>query len=149
MEKNKRIVVTVEKTFSEPAESVFDAWLDTRSLSHWMFGPTVRDEEIVSLTNDPRPQGRFSFIVKRGDSVLDHKGTYLEIVRPTRLVFTWGVDVEPGDESIVVISIVATKDGCTLTLSHDMDMKWSDYAKRTEEGWTYMLELLKNRLKEL
>lgn len=149
MEKSKRVVVTVKKFFSEPAESVFDAWLDTRSLSYWMFGPTVRDEEIISLTNDPKPQGRFSFIVKRGDTVLNHIGTYLEITRPTRLVFTWGVDVEPGDESIVAIDIVDSSDGCTLTLNHDMDMKWSEYAKRTEEGWTYMLELLKNRLKGL
>lgn len=149
MEKSNRVLVTVTKSFSESAESVFDAWLDTRSLTHWMFGPAVRDEQIVSLTNDPKPEGRFSFKVKRDGITLDHLGTYLEITRPTRLVFTWGVDDEPGDESIVSIDIVPAMDGCTLTLNHDMDIKWTEYAKRTEESWTRMLELLKNGLKEL
>ena len=32
--------------------------------------------------------------------------------------------------------------GCELTLTHDMDRKWADYAARTEQGWRTMLEAL-------
>lgn len=146
-EKNgDRVYVHVEKAFNVPAEKVFDAWVNTAALSSWMFGPSVREEEIVSLTNDPKPEGRFSFVVKRGNDILDHTGTYLEVQRPTRLVFTWGVNIEPGEESVVKIDIQPTKDGCYLKLEHDMDIKWSDYAERTREGWTYMIGLLKERL---
>lgn len=137
-----RVFVHVEKSFNVPAERVFDAWLDVASMRNWMFGPSVRDEEIVSLNNDPRPQGRFSFVVKRGNEILDHTGTYLEIQRPARLVFTWGVNMEGGAESVVKIDIRDTPEGCHLKLEHDMDVKWAEYAERTQEGWTYMLNLL-------
>lgn len=145
-ETGKRVFVSVEKTFDEPAETVFDAWLDVDQLGRWMFGPTVREEEIVSLTNDPRPGGRFSYRVRRAGTEIDHIGTYLEIERPRRLVFTWGAGIEPGDESIVTIRIEPSGGGCTLYLQHDMDIKWSEYAQRTEEGWTMMIGLLQERL---
>ncbi len=145
-EPEKRISVTVRKSFRWPAEAVFNAWLDVRLLDQWMFGASVRDEEIISLTNDPRPGGRFSYKVKRGDTVLDHTGTYLEIEQPGRLVFTWGVDIDPGDDSVVTIVIEPAENGCTLTLQHDMDAKWAAYADRTKAGWTYMLNVLETRL---
>lgn len=143
---DKRVFVQVEKTFDEPAETIFDAWLDVEMLSHWMFGPLVRNEEILNLTNDPRTGGRFSYQVKRGNDILNHIGAYLEVKRPSLLVFTWGVDQEPGDESVVVIRITPTATGCHLQLEHDMDLKWSAYADRTEEGWTYMIGLLHDYL---
>jgi len=147
-QKNNRFAVHVEKAFTEPAEKVFDAWLDIKFLGKWMFGPSVRKEEIVSLTNDPVTNGRFSFKVKRDADVLDHMGTYLEISRPTKLVFTWGVDTEPGDESIVTIIISSTDSGCILSLTHDMDSKWSEYGERTKQGWSYMIDLLHDRVKD-
>lgn len=139
---DQRVFVQVEKAFDEPAETVFDAWLDTDMLSHWMFGPSVRNEEILNLTSDPRPGGRFSFQVRRDNEILNHIGAYLEVQRPSLLVFTWGVDIEPGDESVVTIRITPSATGCVLQLVHDMDIKWSEYADRTEEGWTYMIGLL-------
>ncbi|MBC9932035.1 SRPBCC family protein [Chitinophaga qingshengii] len=139
---DKRVFVQVEKAFEASAEKVFDAWLDIELLSHWMFGPAVRNEEILNLTNDPRPGGRFSYQVKRGNDILNHIGNYLEVKRPSLLVFTWGVDQEPGDESVVTIRITPTATGCLLQLEHDMDGKWAAYADRTEEGWTYMTGLL-------
>ena len=51
--------------FSIDAERVFDAWLDTGMIGQFMFGPSVRDEEIVRLTNEPRMGGHFSFVVRR------------------------------------------------------------------------------------
>jgi uncharacterized protein YndB with AHSA1/START domain len=143
-ETEKRTFVTIQKNFHTSAEEVFDAWLNTGLLGKWMFGPSVREETIVSLTNDPHPGGKFSYKVKRGDLVLDHIGTYLEIERPARLVFTWGVDIDSGDDSIVTIQIQPVENGCTLSLQHDMDIKWEPYADRTKASWTFML----NRLEE-
>lgn len=45
---------TVERQFEVTPEKVFDAWLDPDRLAQWMFGPKVRDEEIVRLTLDPK-----------------------------------------------------------------------------------------------
>lgn len=143
---DQRIQIEVVKNFTAAPEKVFDAWLDLELLSRWMFGPEVREEEIVSLENNPEVGGTFSFVVRRDGNELDHKGTYREINRPNRLVFTWGVDTEAGDESVVFISIEETADGCRLTLVHKMDPKWEEYKERTKEGWTYMLSKLKEIL---
>jgi len=78
-----QIKITVTKNFNVPAKKVFDAWLDTDFLSKWMFGPDVRDEEIIKLETNPEKYGTFSFMVRRGDDVLNHLGTYLEVDRPT------------------------------------------------------------------
>lgn len=138
--------VEIVKNFSAQPAKVFDAWLDTEMLSKWMFGPDVRDEEIIKLKNNPVEGGQFSYVVMRGKEELDHRGTYREVRRPNRLVFTWGVDEEAGDESVVTIDIEATKKGCQLTLFHNLDPKWKEYQDRTREGWTFMLEKLETTI---
>jgi uncharacterized protein YndB with AHSA1/START domain len=110
--------------------------------SRWMFGPVIRDEEIVRLTVDPRVGGKFSFVVRRQGAEIDHVGEYLEIDRPTRLVFTWGTADNLPETTRVTIEIAPRDSGCELTLTHDMDRKWADYAARTEQGWRTMLEAL-------
>ena len=128
--------------FGASPERVFDAWLNTEMLQKWMFGPAVRDEEIVRLSIDARVGGKFSFVVRRQGAEIDHVGTYLEIDRPRRLVFTWGIAGESTDESRVVITIVPEGSGCELTLTHEMDPKWAEYADRTQAGWSKMLDML-------
>jgi len=51
-----------------------------------MFGPAIRDEEIVHLALAPKVGGSFSFLVTRNGEDIEHVGKYLEIVRPSRLV---------------------------------------------------------------
>ena len=142
------IHIKVTKQFKVPVEKVFDAWLDTDFLSKWMFGPDVRDEEIIKLENNPEKGGYFSYAVRRDGQELDHMGTYCEIQRPNRLVFTWGVDEEAGDESVVTIEIEPTGNGCRLTLVHNMDPKWADYDDRTREGWGRMMDKLNTILED-
>src|SRR5690606_856869 len=115
---------------------------DPALLGRWMFGPNVRDEEIVRLALDARVGGRFSFVVRRDGEIIDHVGKYLEIERPRRLVFTWGITGVSVDESRVVIEIHPRDDGCEFTLLHELDPDWADYAERTQAGWTHMLDAL-------
>lgn len=134
--------VRVVKEFNALPEKVFDAWIDTGMLAEWMFGPKVRDEEIVNLEIDPRKTGKFSFAVRREGAVINHVGTYLELNRPYRIIFTWGVQGESEDESTVTVEITSTENGCRLTLTHELDSKWAEYADQTKDGWTYMLDKL-------
>ncbi len=135
-------IVRVSHDFSAPAECVFDAWLDPAQIGRWMFGPEVRDEELVHLYVDPRVGGSFSFLVRRQGALFDHVGTYREISRPNRVVFTWGIAGSSSDESVVTIDVRPTSGGCELTLTHEMDPKWAEFAGRTEQGWTTMLAKL-------
>jgi uncharacterized protein YndB with AHSA1/START domain len=136
------LVVHVTHSFSAAPERVFDAWLKPDMIGTFMFGPRLREEQIIHLKTDPRIGGAFSFLVKRGGMEIDHFGTYREIARPRRLVFTWGIAGASADESMVEIDIVATARGCELTLTHNMDPKWAEFADRTRMGWTTMLSAL-------
>ena len=128
--------IQVSRRINAPAERVFDAWLDPAMIGRFMFGPHLRDEAVVSLENEPHVGGQFHYKVTRGGALIDHTGTYREIDRPRRLVFTWGVDQEQGDLSVVTIEIVAHGGACELTLTHKLHPDWSEYAERTQAGWT-------------
>jgi uncharacterized protein YndB with AHSA1/START domain len=130
----------VTRRFGASPERVFDAWLDPDLIGRWMFGPGLRDEDVVRIATDPRVGGSFSFVVRRQGQEIDHVGDYLDIIRPRRLVFTWGI--ANSDSSRVVIDIVPLETGCELTLIHELHPNWADYAGRTEAGWTKMLDAL-------
>lgn len=136
------VIVRVIRRFNAEGERVFDAWLDPAMIGQFLFGPALRDEEVLHLTVDARVGGSFSFLVRRQGQEIDHVGTYQEIDRPRRLVFTWGVAGSSADESRVLIDVVPVESGCELTLTHEMDPKWADYADRTRAGWTKMLDAL-------
>ncbi len=135
--------VRVTRTFAARPEAVFDAWLDPAWLGRWMFGPGVRPETVLHLRTEARVGGGFSFLVERDGQRIDHIGTYLEIDRPRRLVFTWAIRGESDDDgSTVAIDLAATPEGCALTLTHTLPAQWADYASRTRHGWTTMLDAL-------
>jgi uncharacterized protein YndB with AHSA1/START domain len=139
--------VSVSRRFSISPERVFDAWLDPEAIGKWMFGPAVRDEEIVRMRLDPHVGGSFSFIVRRQGEEIDHVGQYLEIFRPRRLMFTWGVKTT-SDRSKVTVDIVSIKTGCEVTLTHELHPNWADYADRTAAAWTKMLATLAEAFKQ-
>jgi len=136
------VKVRVTRRFTARAERVFDAWLDPEMINKWMFGPGVRDEEVVRLTAAPRVGGSFSFVVRRQGNEVDHVGEYIEIVRPRRLVFTWAVREDLPDTSRIIVEIVPSETGCELSLTHELHPNWADYASRTEAAWAKMLDAL-------
>jgi uncharacterized protein YndB with AHSA1/START domain len=142
-----RAVVT--HRFEAAPARVFAAWLSPELIGRWMFGPALRDEEIVRIALDPRVGGTFSFVVRREvqgtRQEIDHIGRYLEIDRPRRLVFTWGV-AGTGSDSRVIVEIAPAGDGAALTLTHELDPAWADYVDRTQAGWSTMLAALETVL---
>ena len=138
-----RIHVTVNRVFAVPPDRVFSAWLVPRMLGQWMFGPRIREENVVRLDVDPQVGGRFSLKVERNGVLVDHVGEYLEIEHPTRLVFTWEVSGQSDDEpSVISIDILPLGGGCELRLTHSMDARWSEHAQRTRVAWLTMLDAL-------
>ena len=136
------VPVQATHRYSAAAERVFNAWLDPVLIGQFMFGPRLREEEVLRLNVDARVGGAFSFVVRRGESTIDHVGTYQVIERPRRLGFTWGVAGQSQDESHVLIEIVPLADGCELTLTHHLPARWADYAARTQLAWSLMLNAL-------
>lgn len=137
---------TVTHKFSASPERVFDAWLDTSLIGKFMFGPALRDEEIVQLKTDVRVGGTFSFTVRRQGTEIEHIGEYMEIDRPRRLLFSWAVRQDLPDSSRILINITPLSTGCELTLTQEMAANWADFEERAKSAWAKMLHALANVL---
>ena len=131
------IVVRVTRTFAQPPERVFDAFLDVEKARRFLFatekGRMVR-AELVPLVG-----GVFIFTDRRDGVDIDHCGEYLEIDRPGRLVFDFGMPAHSPERGVVQIRIEPDGSGSVLTLTQEMAPKFADYAERTQQGWTMML----------
>jgi uncharacterized protein YndB with AHSA1/START domain len=137
--------VRVSQLFHVPAERVFDSWITPTAIGRWMFGKSVRDEEIIHIKLDPHIGGSYSFLVRRNGVEIDHIGEFLEIQRPTKLVITWGVRAD-NVRSRVAVEITPDKLGCELVLTHELAPGWEAYVDRVRESWTKMLAALEASL---
>ncbi|MDP9145448.1 MAG: SRPBCC domain-containing protein, partial [Actinomycetota bacterium] len=132
-------VVRVKHPFmAASAERVFDAFLDPAIARQFLFA--TPEGTMLRAEVDPRVGGRFCFVEGRAQGDAEHHGTYRVIERPRRLVFSFSLDAAvEGDE----VSIEITPDpagGCRLQLTHRMRPEWAEYADRTQDGWTKILE---------
>lgn len=132
------VQVRVARRFSAPPEQVFDAWLDVERAGKWLFA--TPSGQMVRVEIDARVGGSFVFVDRRNGDEIEHTGEYVEIDRPRRLVFTFSVPKFSSDSTRVTLDIVPLATGCELTLTHDG--VYQDYASRTAQGWTGILDKL-------
>lgn len=140
------VTVRVTRRFAASAERVFDAFRDPEKAGRFMFATGAG--QMVRAEVDARVGGRYLFTDRRDGEDVEHFGEYLEIDRPRRLVFTFSVDRSSTDADRVALDIVPLETGCELTLTHEMKPEWAEYAGRTEEGWTHIVDGLARVLGE-
>lgn len=103
-------VIEKEVRIAARPETVFSFLVDPVKMTRWMG---------VSAELDPRPGGLYRVNVTGTDVV---RGEYVEVVSPTRVVFTWGWEGEgsplPPGASTVEISVVPDGDGTIVRLRH-------------------------------
>jgi uncharacterized protein YndB with AHSA1/START domain len=127
--------VRVTRRFRVAPWRVFDSWLDPDKIHEWMVAPAPGETTRVDI--DARVGGSFCFVVRREGAEIEHAGEYLELVRPRRLVFTWGVS-RPSEKARVSVDLVPAGTGTELTLTQDGVPP--DFASRAESGWSAILE---------
>ncbi len=132
------VLVRVTRRFSASAERVFDTFLDPEKARRFMFATAAG--QMVRAEVDARVGGAYVFTDRRDGEDVEHFGRYLEIDRPRRLVFSFSVDRADPDGDRVAVDIVPLESGCELTLTHEMNPEWAEWAGRTTEGWAGMLE---------
>ena len=124
--------LVVTHRYAVPAERVFEAFLDAAVARRFLFATATG--EMIQADLDPRLGGRFVFVERRpemGD--VRHVGEFLEIDRPRRLVFSFGVPQFDPRMTTVAIDIRPDGEGCELTLTHEgVAPAWAEGGK---DGW--------------
>lgn len=160
MTRDNSVAARVTRRFAATPERVFDAWLDPDKVRAWWTLSAAAagrggTESVERVQIEPHLGGSFSILVRRDAKLIDHTGTYLEMERPARLVFTWSaLDADAGqqpgqvaredspDYSRVVIAIAPLPTGCEVTLTHEMHATFSEFVDRAVHAWRTMLEAI-------
>lgn len=134
------VEIRVEKRFRHPADRVFDAFLDPARVGLWLFHTTEGAMERTDY--DPQPGGDFAFFERRGGDLARHFGRFVEIERPTRIVFDFWTDQDAPKPTRVTVTFKPDGDDCVVVLHHDLAAAWVAYANQTTTGWTLILSNL-------
>ena len=134
--------LVVRRNIAATRQRVFDAWLDSEAMAHWM-RPGKVTHSTVSL--EPRVGGSFRILMHGGDGeCFDHRGEYLAIEPPSLLSFTWiseGTDHKP---TVVTIEFLEQGTGTELVLTHRQLAAKAIEGHRG--GWTDAIRVLDETL---
>jgi uncharacterized protein YndB with AHSA1/START domain len=136
MSNQEKVTVRVTRRFTASAERVFDAWLDPTRVGKWLFA--TKTGQMVRVEIDARVGGKFVIVDRRDGVDIEHVGTYLEIERPRRLVFSFSVPHYSSEITQVALEITPVGTGCELALTHEGVLP--EWASRTESGWKGILD---------
>jgi len=140
MLREQDIPIHVAKYIPAPAEKIFDTWLDPAHIDQWFF----KSDKILQAHADPFVDGHFRFLVQRDGEAIEHKGKYLEVIRPAELSFTFEVPSVSHHASVVTLNFEKLEKETLVKLSHHNVLK--EYHERTAEGWYKILDRLSEYL---
>ncbi|PWB95474.1 SRPBCC family protein [Methylosinus sporium] len=129
--------LTITRRFAAPPALLFDAWLDPKAVGRWLFRTPTGQSAHVEI--DARVGGGFAIHEQRGEILATHFGEYVEIERPSRLVFTLGLQRECSSTRIA-IDIRPDGVGSLLTLTHHMTTEAAAKSFAIRAGWAGILE---------
>jgi uncharacterized protein YndB with AHSA1/START domain len=114
-------------------ETVFPFFTDPARMTQWKGG---------TATLDPRPGGVYRVVIN--DRIIA-AGEYVEVLPPTRVVFTWGWEgdhpVRPGSTTVEV-ELVPDGDGTLVRLTHH-GLPDDEQRAQHAQGWTHYLGRLR------
>lgn len=132
------LVVRVTRWFPHEPETVFAGWLDPATVRRFLF--TAGEDPLRRCDIDAREGGTFIMTDRRPEGDVEHHGRYLEIDRPRRLVFSYGVPSVAADQDVVTLVFTGTDGGCAVTLVTRMQPEWVGYVEAARSAWTTMLD---------
>jgi uncharacterized protein YndB with AHSA1/START domain len=135
--------LTIRREIAAPAETLFDAWLDAQSLASWMRPDGIRE---TRAETDPRVGGAFRIVMVADESDVMHTGTYREINRPHRLVFTWSSPATHFRDSLVTVTFQPSSSGSTVVEIHQVGLPDEEAQIAHHKGWSDALGELSHML---
>lgn len=143
-ELNKKTIIHFKRDFSCKAETLFEAFLSAEVFRSWFCPPGF---EAGKYSIVPVTGGEYKCeLLKNGEHVLTINGSYIEIERYDKLVFTLIYEPDVSDIGECRVTIVFTeKDNITnITLNQEI-YRTIDTEGRTK-GWEFMFSKLEEIL---
>jgi uncharacterized protein YndB with AHSA1/START domain len=138
------VTVHLTRRFEALPERVFDAWLDAATARTWLFTSPASEKNSTDI--DARVGGKWTIADRRDGTDYTATGEYLEIDRPRRLVFTFGMPQFSPHFSRVIVEIAPAGTDCVLRLAQEDVLPAS--RQGTEDGWGKMFDGLAAMLGE-
>jgi uncharacterized protein YndB with AHSA1/START domain len=134
--------LVLRRSFTASRQRVFHAWTEPKALESWLKpgGMTIA----VRLLN-VQEGGSFRFELENGDSIV---GTYLHIVPPEKLVFTWSGEAMQNRETIVTLDFLDQGTVTEVVLTHE-GLVSPALRALFEGGWPSLLDALGSILSSL
>ncbi|NUR97357.1 MAG: SRPBCC domain-containing protein [Kribbellaceae bacterium] len=119
--------IRIERVLPATITRVYDAWTRADLLARWY---CPNPDLPLKVDADVREGG--SYVVEMGPHVV--RGTYLEVVPPTRLVFSWRWDGTDDAPTRVEVELTEVPEGTRMQLSHTGFTTAEDAANH-RAGW--------------
>jgi uncharacterized protein YndB with AHSA1/START domain len=110
-------IVQVRRRVRATAEEIFDLWTKPDLMVRWM--SPFPGEVDCKATCDPRPGGAFTLVMSSAESSREVSGTYVEIDRPRKLVFTWIGPLTNNVNTLVTVELDPRGEETDLVLTHE------------------------------
>jgi len=135
--------VRVERTFDATADAVFDAWTNPEVLRRWWKAAPTHEVDLTEL--DVRVGGGYRLVMRNTESGEDHEvyGTYREVSRPDRLVYSWaweGTGPYANHESEVAVTFAEHEPGRTTVTIEHTGLLDATSAANHRRGWEGVLD---------
>ena len=125
--------ISIVSQFKCAPDKVWRAWTDPQAMKQW-FAPSDAFSVLLAEA-DVRVGGRYRIVMKSPEGEEhDVSGTYREVVRGKKLVYTWAWKSTPERESLVTVELRAAGSGTELTLKHEQFFD-AEARDRHQHGW--------------
>ena len=132
-------IVQIRRRVRARAGQIFDLWTKPDLMVRWMSPfPGAID---CKASCDLRPGGAFSLVMSSEESSREVSGTYVEVDRPRKLVFTWIGPLTNNVNTLVTVELYPRGDETDLVLTHERLPTPSIHAGHTQ-GWGNILNHL-------
>jgi uncharacterized protein YndB with AHSA1/START domain len=138
----------VTRRLSAPPERIFAAFASAELVARWLSPSPAIELQVLAYDFQLHGRYRFAYHVPTGQIMHVH-GSFLEIVPPRVLVFSWIIeppDEHAGIDSEVRVSIAGVLGGSVLTIVHER-LDRPGASGRHTAGWLGALDRLETILR--
>lgn len=127
--------LVLRRVFAAPRQRVFRAWIEPAALQQWL---RPRGMVLTVRSLDARVGGAFHFDLANGTAIV---GTYLDIVPPEKLAFSWSGAALHDRATVVTLDFLDQGDVTEVVLTHE-GLTTPEMRALVGGGWPSMLNAL-------